>query len=168
MFPLLLLAFIAVPIIEIYVIAQVGASLGWIETLGLLILVSVVGAWLVKLQGLTIINRVQQQLRAGELPGDALIDGALVLFAGALMLTPGFVTDAVGVVLLLPPTRVPVRMLLKRRFKGRVTTFGGPSFGTTFGRSGSGPAPDGGDVVDVDGRERSSPDDPRGLREWER
>ena len=78
-----------------------------------------------------------------------MIDGGLVLFAGALMLTPGFVTDATGLLLLLPPTRLPVRRLLKRRFRGRITTFtaSGPGFS---GRGGS--------VVDVDGHEATDSD----------
>ncbi len=160
MFGFLLLAFLVIPIVELYVIVQVASGIGVLDTLALLVLVSIVGAWLVRHQGLSIIGRIQQQLVAGHVPGDELIDGGLVLFAGALMLTPGFVTDATGLLLLLPPTRTPIRGLLKRRFTGRVSTF---TAGSWRGSRGSGP---GGSVVDVDGREEQNPDDPEGLREW--
>ncbi len=160
MFGFLLLAFLVIPIVELYVIVQVASGIGVLDTLALLILVSIVGAWLVRHQGLSIIGRIQQQLAVGRVPADELIDGGLVLFAGALMLTPGFVTDATGLLLLLPPTRRPVRVLLKRRFTGRVATF---TAGTWPGPHGTGP---GGSVVDVDGREQQNPDDPEGLREW--
>ena len=122
MFGIILVAFLVVPLVELYVIIRVADSFGVLETIGLLVLVSVVGAWLVRFQGLGVIRRIQEQLARGTMPGIELVDGALVLFAGALMLTPGFVTDAVGLLLLLPPTRAPIRALLVRRFRGRVTT----------------------------------------------
>jgi UPF0716 protein FxsA len=159
-FGLLLLAFLVIPIVELYVIVQVASGIGVLDTLALLVLVSIVGAWLVRHQGLSIVGRIQQQLAAGRMPGDELIDGGLVLFAGALMLTPGFVTDAIGLLLLLPPTRLPIRGLLKRRFTGRVTAF---TAGSWPGPHRTGPS---GSVVDVDGREEQNPDDPEGLREW--
>lgn len=164
MFGLLLLAFLVVPLVELYVIIQVAGGLGVLETIGLLILVSVVGAWLVKFQGLSILRSIQKQLAGGQMPGDSLIDGGLVLFAGALMLTPGFVTDSFGVLLLLPPTRAPIRGLLKRRFTGRITTLAGGSF-TPEAPPGERPSRHDG-VVDVDGRESTDPDDQQGLREW--
>ena len=159
MFGLLLLVFLVVPIVELYVIVQVAGGIGVLETLGLLILVSIVGAWLVRFQGLLIVNRIQSQLTKGEMPADALIDGGLVLFAGALMLTPGFVTDAVGVVLLLPPTRAPFRALVKRRFTGRIATF------TSAGSASGMWTPDG-TVVDVEGHESHDSDNQQGLGEW--
>ena len=133
---------------------QVAGGIGVLETLGLLIVVSIVGAWLVKAQGIGLIRRVQAKLAAGELPGKELVDGALILFAGALMLTPGFVTDTVGLLLLLPPTRAVVRTFLMKRFSvmadARVAGFGfapGTSDGpTVFGFGSS-------QVFDVDGRE---------------
>ena len=135
MFRFLVIAFIIVPIIEIYLIVQVGAAIGGWETLGLLVLDSVVGAWLVRREGFSILARVQTTLGRGELPTNDLVEGLLVLFAGALMLTPGFLTDALGFVLLLPPTRAMVRNVLKARFAGRISV-GRGAYGAPFGSRG--------------------------------
>lgn len=131
-FRFLVIAFLVVPIIEIYLIVQVDAAIGGWETLGLLVLDSVIGAWLVRREGFSILARVQTALGRGELPTNELIDGMLVLFAGALMLTPGFLTDGLGFVLLLPPTRAVVRNALKGRFSDRISV-GGGAYGASFG-----------------------------------
>ncbi|MCQ3811933.1 MAG: FxsA family protein [Acidimicrobiia bacterium] len=120
----LVLLFIAVPLVELYVIVETARSLGTLETIGLLILVSVVGAWMVKAQGMAVLWRVRSKLNEGQMPGKELVDGALVLFAGALMLTPGFVTDAFGLLLLFPPTRMAIRPIVVRRFRHRVSYYG--------------------------------------------
>ncbi len=135
MFRFLVIAFLIVPIVEIYLIVQVDAAIGGWETLGLLVLDSLIGAWLVRREGFSILARVQAALGRGELPTNELIDGMLVLFAGALMLTPGFLTDGLGFLLLLPPTRAVVRNALKARFSGRITVGGatGSPFGAGFG-----------------------------------
>lgn len=112
--------FIIVPIVELAIIIQVGSRVGVLTTVVLLIGVSVVGAWMVKFQGLGVLNRIQRGLSQGELPTKELVNGGLILFAGALMLTPGFLTDAVGLALLLPPVRAVVRPRLARRFRGHV------------------------------------------------
>jgi UPF0716 protein FxsA len=112
--------FIVIPLVEIAVIIQVGDWLGIVNTIGLLILVSVVGAWLVKQQGLGVLRRIRDQQQAGQVPAAAVFDAALILVAGALLLFPGFVTDAVGLLLLLPPVRAGVRAFLRRRFTRRV------------------------------------------------
>ncbi len=138
MFRFLVIAFIIVPIIEIWLIVQVDAAIGGWETIGLLVLDSVIGAWLVRREGFSILARVQTGLGRGELPTNELIDGMLVLFAGALMLTPGFLTDGLGFLLLLPPTRAIVRTFLKARFAGRVSV-GGGAYGVPFGGPTSGP-----------------------------
>lgn len=133
MFPLLVLLFLVLPILELYVIIQVAGGIGGLETVGLLIVISIVGAWLVRREGLGVLRKVQLQLHQGQMPTKELVDGGLIMFAGALMLTPGFITDAVGVLLLIPPTRIVVRSVLMRRFRGRfqVTTVGRPAgFGT--------------------------------------
>jgi UPF0716 protein FxsA len=112
--------FIVVPLVEIAVIIQVGDWLGLVNTIGLLILVSVAGAWLVKRQGLGVLRRIGEQRQAGQVPAAAVFDGALILVAGALLLFPGFVTDVFGLLLLLPPVRAGVRAFLRRRYMRRV------------------------------------------------
>jgi UPF0716 protein FxsA len=115
----LFLLFLVVPLIELYVVIQVGSAIGALNTIVLLVLVGVVGAWLVKREGLSAWHRVRAQLRQGKVPGAELVDGFLILFGGSLMLTPGFLTDALGLALLVPPVRASVRRVLARRFQAR-------------------------------------------------
>jgi UPF0716 protein FxsA len=139
----LLFLFIVVPLAEIWVIGQVWGAIGGIETILLLLVVSVLGAMLVKQQGVSVLDRIQRRLESGSMPTDELIDGGLILFAGALMLTPGFITDAVGVLLLLPPSRAVLRSVVGRRFRHRIEaatvsgTSAGFSRGVGFGPGGS-------------------------------
>ena len=141
---LLGLVFIVGPIVELYVIIQVAQVIGGWETVALLIVESILGAWLMKRQGRGVLARIQSSLNAGRMPTKELVDGGLILFAGALMLTPGFVTDILGFVLLVPPTRALVRAALMHRFKDRLgsgyTILGGasgPGVSTfSFGRRG--------------------------------
>jgi UPF0716 protein FxsA len=118
--PLLVVLFIGVPFVEIYVLLQVGHAIGVVNTLGLLILVSVVGAWLAKREGLGVLRRMQHSIEAGRVPGTELVDGFLILLAAALMLTPGFLTDILAILLLLPPVRAVVRRELRRRVARRI------------------------------------------------
>lgn len=111
---LLALLFLVVPLVELAVIIRVGQWLGVADTLALLILVSVVGAWLAKREGLAVLRRIRQQLEMQNMPGAELLDGALILFAGALLLTPGFVSDVIGILVLLPPVRAALRRSLRR------------------------------------------------------
>jgi UPF0716 protein FxsA len=116
----LIVLFIGVPFAEIYVLLQVGQAIGVVNTLGLLILISVVGAWLAKREGLGVLRRMQRSIDNGRVPGAELVDGFLILLAGALMLTPGFLTDILAILLLLPPVRVVVRRELRRRLARRI------------------------------------------------
>ncbi len=135
MFRFLVIAFLIVPIIEIYLIIQVGGAIGGWNTIGLLVLDSIIGAWLVRREGFSILAQVQMSLAKGKAPTNELIDGMLVLFAGALMLTPGFLTDGLGLLLLIPPTRAVVRNAVKGRLAGRVQIGGfGPGGFGGFGR----------------------------------
>lgn len=120
MFPLLVVLFLAVPIAELYVLIQVGQGIGILETLALLVVISIVGAWLAKREGLSVLRRMRAALNAGRVPGTELLDGFLILLAAALMLTPGFLTDAAAILLLLPPVRAAVRQVLRRRFVRRI------------------------------------------------
>lgn len=107
-FPILLLLFLAVPVAEIYVLIEVGSALGAPMTIGLVILTAVVGAALMRAEGLATIARVQREMNTGQLPAIGIIEGALLLLSGALLLTPGFLTDAFGFILVLRPTRVAI------------------------------------------------------------
>jgi UPF0716 protein FxsA len=118
--PLLVVLFIGVPFAEIYVLLQVGHAIGVLNTLALLILISVIGAWLAKREGLGVIRRMQRSIETGRVPGTELVDGFLILLAAALMLTPGFLTDIVAIFLLLPPVRAVVRRELRRRVARRI------------------------------------------------
>jgi UPF0716 protein FxsA len=80
-----------------------------------------VGAWLVKREGLGVLHRARQRLDAGAVPGRELVDGVMILFAGALLLTPGFLTDVVGILLLLPPVRATLRVAASRTLQRRIT-----------------------------------------------
>src|SRR3954465_3971661 len=120
MFVPLILLFIIVPILEIYVIIQVGQAIGPWWTIALLIADSIIGAALMRSQSRTAWRRFQPALSGGRPPAREVIDGALVIFGGALLLTPGFVTDIFGFAFLLPPTRAAIRKLLVRRFGGRL------------------------------------------------
>lgn len=119
MLGLLFLVFLVVPFVELFVILQVGSAIGALNTIGLLILVSALGASLVKREGLAVLRRAEDRVRAGAVPGRELVDGVLILFAGALLLTPGFLTDVGGILLLLPPVRAALRgattQFLRRR-----------------------------------------------------
>ena len=120
MLPVLALLFLVVPIVELAVIIQVGQAIGVIDTLALLVVISLAGAWLVRREGMGVVRRIQHQMVAGQVPGTELVDGLLILLGGALLLTPGFVTDAVGLSLLLPPVRAAVRAVVARRLRHRV------------------------------------------------
>jgi UPF0716 protein FxsA len=120
MFPLLILLFIVVPLAELYVIIQVGEAIGALPTIALLLLDSLLGSWLLRSQGRTVWRRFRAALAAGRPPARETVDGALVIAGGALMLAPGFITDALGVLLLLPPTRAVIRRGLLRNALGRL------------------------------------------------
>lgn len=113
MFRILVVLFIVIPAIELWGLITVGRVIGGWATVALVILTGVIGAWLAKQQGLQVIRLVQIQLSRGQMPTDALIDGIMVLIGGVLLLTPGFVTDLIGFLLLIPYTRMIFRHLVK-------------------------------------------------------
>lgn len=123
MVALLAVVFVVVPLVELFVLIQVGQVIGVWWTIGLLILMSVAGGWLMKREGVGVYRRIREAVAAGRVPGKELADAFLILLGGALMLTPGFVTDAFGIALLLPPVRAVVRRValvqLTRRAVGR-------------------------------------------------
>src|SRR5215216_5230264 len=135
MVPILVIAFILVPLAELAVLIAVGDWIGLAPTLILLLVVSVAGAWLAKREGLAAWARFQRALAENRMPTVEVADGAMILLAGALLLTPGFLTDVVGVLLLLPPTRAMARRLaprlaarrLRRQGRRRVVVVDGTS-----------------------------------------
>ena len=107
MLPLVVL--VTLGALEIFVFVQVGEWIGYGSAILALIVVSLVGVWLVKREGLGTWRRAQAQLRAGEVPAAEAVDGALIAGAGLLLIVPGFITDGIGLLLLLPPLRWPAR-----------------------------------------------------------
>ncbi len=111
----LLIALIAVPLIEIGLFIEVGGWIGLWPTLGLVILTAVLGSWQLRLQGLATLARARQQLDRGQLPARELFDGFCLVIAGGLLLTPGFLTDALGLALFVPAVRDILRNFLASR-----------------------------------------------------
>ncbi|HJV08310.1 MAG TPA: FxsA family protein [Acidimicrobiales bacterium] len=111
----LVLLFLLVPLAELYVIIQVGQAFGALNTIALLIIISAFGAWLAKREGMSVWRRFQRQVETGSVPGKEIADGVMILFAGALLMSPGFLTDIFGIALLLPPVRAVVRAALMKQ-----------------------------------------------------
>jgi UPF0716 protein FxsA len=154
------IAFILVPIAELYVIIKIGGAIGVVPTLALLVADAVLGSMLLRQQGRAAWVRFNRALAENRLPHKEVFDGVLIIFGGALLLTPGFITDVFGLVLLIPPTRAVVRRISTRIVRGRMSM--GPRAATwTFGRArrrpGGRPAPGGpgqapgGPPDDIDG-----------------
>ena len=157
---LLVIVFVVAPLVELAVIVQVAGAIGTFDTIGLLVIVSVLGAWLAKREGVGVVRRIQAALDRGELPSTEVADGGLILLAGALMIAPGFISDALAILLLLPPTRAVVRYPLLRYLARRsrldfVTSVGGPG-------GGAGPGPWAGSF-----RRRPARDDVWDVDSWE-
>ena len=116
----LLVLFTIVPFVELAILIWIGGKVGLAATLGLVITTGLLGAALARHEGIRCLRNVQQQLAAGKLPADSLLDGLLILLAGALLITPGVLSDLLGLALLLPPFRRLVKGCLKRRFQARI------------------------------------------------
>lgn len=145
----LVLLFLVMPLAELFVLIQVGQLIGVWWTILLLIADSVIGAWIVRREGARAWTALQSALAAGKMPSTEIADGALILLGGAMMLTPGFVTDILGVVLILPVTRPFFRRILATVVQKRLVTAAMPS---TFG-PGARPRNDDivtGEVIDKD------------------
>lgn len=150
MFFWLLLLFFTVPLVEIYVLLEVGAVIGALPTIGLVVLTAVLGAGLIRAQGISTLGRVQQELDRGELPAVGIIEAALLLVAGALLLTPGFVTDTLGFLILVPPLR---RWAVESFIARRLAVVAKPP-----GAGGSGASP----VIEGEFRREDDPGERRG------
>ena len=108
----LFLLFTLIPILEIYLIVKAGSLFGIVPTILILFSISSAGAWLVRHQGIAILGRVREELAWGRMPAGPLLEGALVLVGGVLLLTPGFFTDFLGLFFLIPPTRTIIGRLV--------------------------------------------------------
>lgn len=153
MFPYLLLAFIGVPLIEIALFIEVGGRIGSPATILVVIATAVLGAWMLKAQGITTAQRAQMRLQEGEIPLDQAFDGMFLVFAGALLLTPGFLTDAIGFSLFVPQVRGWLRGRLTRwaRRSGSFTVVHADGYTDPHGTAE--PAPRGrtaGTIIDID------------------
>jgi UPF0716 protein FxsA len=115
LFAILTLLFILLPAVEFGLLIEIGSRIGTIETLVLVLGTGLVGAYLARLEGFRILSQVRQELEAGRVPGERLFDGLLVLVAAIALITPGLLTDVAGLLLLLPPTRYPVKALVRRK-----------------------------------------------------
>jgi UPF0716 protein FxsA len=149
--PLVLLILIGLPLLEIATFVVVGSKIGVLWTIALVVLSSIAGSILLRIQGFGVLTRARRDIDAGRDPGRELAHGAMILLAGILLLLPGFVTDMIGLLLFIPP----VRDLAWRFLRERVTV--NSSFSASFGRFGAGR--DRGPVVDLDeGEFRRTPD----------
>ncbi|MDB4662971.1 FxsA family protein [Verrucomicrobiales bacterium] len=127
MFPKLLILFIVVPLIELYLFMTIGAEIGIFPTVAIIVVTGALGAWLTRLQGLKTLRNFQKATSEGRMPHEEIMDGLMILVAGAVLLTPGFLTDAIGFSLLLPPVRAVVRKFLGGYLKSRIHIVGMPT-----------------------------------------
>lgn len=116
----LILLFLLTPAVELGLLIQVDQLIGFWPTIGLIIATGIVGSYLARREGLSTWKRLNQRLQAGELPGTELANGVIILVAGALLVTPGVLTDVIGFLGLIPPTRALIRRFLIRRFQGKI------------------------------------------------
>ena len=117
----LLILFIAVPLIELALLLWIAQHIGGWETFALVVVTGFVGASLARAEGLKTMRQIQRALAEGRMPGDALLQGAMILVAGALLVTPGVMTDAVGLLLLIPATRRRIARVFVETMRNRVT-----------------------------------------------
>ncbi|MGF1757495.1 membrane protein FxsA [Photobacterium sagamiensis] len=148
MFPVLLFLFIVVPIVEIALFVQLGGFLGLWPTIALVLITAVVGASLVRSQGIATLMAVQTKLQQGELPAQQIVEGVMLAVSGVLLLTPGFMTDALGMFVLLPAPRAMLAQQIMSRVKVKGMASGSgfsAGFGGGQGFTGQGPFDHGAD-----------------------
>ena len=120
MFLRLFLLFTLVPAIELYLIIKVGSVIGALNTIFIIIFTGILGAYYARQQGFRVVNNIQWKMQQGTVPGDDLVNGAMLLVGGAFLITPGFITDFAGVSLIFPPTREAIKVGVKRYLEKRV------------------------------------------------
>lgn len=134
----LLLLFIVIPIVELYLLIEIGQRIGPLATIALIVGTGVLGAWLVRLQGLSVLEKVRTETAAGRMPAGALVDGIIILIAGAVLMTPGVLTDAFGFACLVPAVRQVFKRRLLRRIE-RAVRRGSVKVSMDFGGGSAGP-----------------------------
>ena len=153
----LFIFFIAVPLGEMLLLFEVSDRIGSLITLGLVVATAVIGVQILKRQGFATLTRANQKLQSGQLPAQEIVEGMLLAAAGALLLTPGFITDTIGFVLLTGPLRRPIAASVVR--SGMVKAMGGSASGASFSQFSSGGGrqkrPDGSNVYEGDYHEES-------------
>ncbi len=112
----LFLAFTIIPVLEIYLLIKLGSFLGALNTVIIVILTGIIGAYLAKLEGLHTMTKVREALNRGEMPAEEMLDALLILVAGIVLLTPGFLTDIAGLLILIPQTRLLFKRWLRKKF----------------------------------------------------
>jgi UPF0716 protein FxsA len=122
MFFRLFLLFTGVPLVELYILLQVGAVIGAVNTILLVIFTGVLGAFLAQREGVRTLQTIQSLMARGEMPGEPLLDALLILVAGFVLITPGILTDILGFLLLLPATRLRIRGWVKRQLEHRLSS----------------------------------------------
>ncbi len=120
MFPYLLILFTVVPALELVLLIEVGRHIGSINTLLVIVLTGILGASLARYQGFLVLNKIQTNLGKGHLPSEELMDGLMILVGGIVLLTPGFATDALGFMLLIPLTRTAIKKLVRKRMEDMI------------------------------------------------
>ena len=132
----LFLIFVVTPILELWVLIQVGGVIGVLPTVGLVVLTAMVGIALLRHQGFSTLFRAQQKMSEGQIPAQEMVEGIILAIGGALLLTPGFVTDAIGFSCLLPGTRHVFIAWGMKRFKGNIHVRAGASAGSRKNEAG--------------------------------
>ncbi|HNW82455.1 MAG TPA: FxsA family protein [bacterium] len=120
MFFILLLLFVALPAAEIWLLIKVGGMIGVMPTILMILFTGVAGAYLAKMEGLAVIRNIQKASVEGRIPGNEMISGVLIFVGGALLLTPGFITDCMGLLMIFPPTRMLIAISIRKYFEKRV------------------------------------------------
>lgn len=116
----LFLLFTAVPLLELMILIELGGALGLLATVGIVLLTGAIGAWAARMQGFYVLKKIQEEMGAGRLPADQLVDGAMVLVGGVFLITPGLLTDFTGFALMVPAVRGVIRGILMGKIEAKV------------------------------------------------
>jgi UPF0716 protein FxsA len=121
MFFKLFFLFTLIPVIELALLIEIGSKIGILNTVVIVILTAIIGAYMVRTEGMGVMYRIQQNMKDGMFPGEELISGAMILVAGALLLTPGFFTDIIGFLMVIPVSRKYIGDIIKKYIEKKMT-----------------------------------------------